>query len=673
MHQAKSSSMLQHAIKARDLGISVLALKHGTKKAAAKEWGCFQDRLATDDELHRDFSNGNEMAFAMGLASGNMEAIDFDEREFYVKWQEILWANGALLDTLVVEDTPRGGCHVVYRCAVAVDGNQKLAYKVTEDGEVKIAIETRGHGGYIKVAPSDGYRIVQLSWARIPTISAEAREMLLDAARDLDEYKASEPEGIDYTPPTPRQPYTGGEESPIERFNRTHSLASILEGAGWSYVRTVKGGRQQWIRPGKNIRDGISGTVTADGQMFICFTTSAPPFDAFERGKRGYYSAFAAHATIHHGGDFKAAAKAFVASEPRNGSARNAKTPAPDAPGSTDTDSGAEQVESPAPPWVNLGEVDPKETHWLHKPTIPRAAISMLQGDPGIGKSTVGLSIIAAASAGDPILGDGVELPPMKCLVVSLEDSIAEVIVPRLIASGANLSNIRAYQGEEITLDVGKLEEEIESWGADVVLLDPVVALVGADRDINKANETRQFMAQLAKVANRTGAAILLIHHMNKASGAKALYRSVGSIDFVAAVRSVMMAGSDPDNQDVRAVAHIKCNAAPCGRSWGYEIGEAGLAWTGPSKLTAERMSEMPEKRNVLAKVDDAMVYIEEMLKEGATLSDEIYEMGKEMGYSGATIKRAKAALGSKVRAEKISTEWQWRWMGHNEEVQTQK
>lgn len=629
-----NKSLTSNALSALKAGLAVIPILPGSKKAAVA-WGVYQKRPPTEDEVREMFAGATAIAILCGESSGNLEAIDFDDATLYPKWvaQLSLDDRDELLEKLVVQRTPSGGCHVLYR-APEVEGNQKLAWR---DG--KIGIETRGSGGYVLAAPSPGYELVQGKFSRIPTLSAKERDILLDAARwyDRSEVEAAKPED-----PFPRDDRQG--VSCADRFNAETSWADILSGHGWTIGRRTRDGRTPATRPGKDPRDGISATISADDQVLYVFTSNAP---ALEGGRA--YSKFQVYSALEHAGDYSAAARHLLSTR----FARETR----EKRGQIATESDDKEEGD----WIDLSTVDARETDWLFKPLLPYGYLAMLQGDPGVGKSTIGLGIAAAISAGTSLFGMDDEVEAQRVLVVSLEDSIAEVIVPRLIAAGANLSNIQAYKGDQIALDVEKLEEQTVSSGSRFVLLDPVIALVGAGRDINKANETREFMARLAAVADRTRACILLVHHMNKASGARALYRSVGSIDFVAAVRSVMMAGHDPDDRDKCAVAHIKCNLGAMRKPIGYEIGEFGLAWTGESDLTAERMSELPEKRSANVRRDDAQEFLVEVLKGGAMHSDDVLELGKEMGYSRSTMFRAKADLGKRIKAEKMGTQWQWR------------
>ena len=624
------ADLTNSALRAIDAGLAVIPIRHGTKKAAVA-WGIYQTRRPTRDEIVQMFRNITDIAILCGATSENLEVIDFDDPDMYPRWVLAMEMDGHddIVQRFVVQQTPSGGCHVLYRCDT-IEGNQKLALK--PDGNV--AIETRGEGGYIVSAPTPGYKLTQGKFAAIPRVTPAARDAMLENARWLCRAPKE----------TTDDPFPKAAQGPgaADQYNKETSWADLLTRHGWTIGKRARNGRTPVTRPGKDARDGISGTLSEDGEILYVFSTNALGFEP-DRA----YSKFQVFAILEHGGDMSQAARAHL----RAGQGRNA----PQRPLNA-TETGDKEFRDA---WVTLHGIDPKETDWLCHPVIPLGYLTMIQGDPGVGKSTVGLSIAASVSRGAPIMGFG-ECEPGNVLVVSLEDSIAEVIVPRLIAAEADLARIRAYRGDDLVLDVEQLEDEIGRWDARFVLLDPVIALVGAARDINKANETREFMKQLAGVAERTHSAICLIHHMNKATGGRALYRSVGSIDFVAAVRSVLMAGHDPDDRDRCAIAHIKCNLAPLRKSVGYSIGEFGLSWTGDSDLTAERMCEVPDRKKAASR-DDAGEFLLQLLANTPMSSDDVIEFGAAQGYSRSTLFRAKRDLAGRIKAEGGRGGWTWK------------
>lgn len=173
-------------------GLSVLPAVKAKKRPAVGVWRTWAGRLPTEVEVEAWFSNAHDaVCIVAGKVSGNLECIDFDQKaEAYDAWCAKIAP--VVLDSVVVESTPSGGKHVVYRCEEPVEGNAKLAQGV-RDGKRKTLIETRGEGGLFLCAPSPGYALERGDFEHIPVISQEARQALLSAARELDERSPSRP------------------------------------------------------------------------------------------------------------------------------------------------------------------------------------------------------------------------------------------------------------------------------------------------------------------------------------------------------------------------------------------------------------------------------------------------------------------------------------------------
>ena len=242
---------------------------------------------------------------------------------------------------------------------------------------------------------------------------------------------------------------------------------------------------------------------------------------------------------------------------------------------------------------VRMADIDPIEVEWVWHPYIPRGKLTLLEGDPGQGKSWISLGIATALSLGHGLPGQEDPKLPSRVLVMTAEDGLDDTIRPRLDSMGADVTRVYACEGvdsfDEEGLDL--LENRAAELRPDLMVVDPLVAYIGARVDIHRANETRAVLSRLASIADRTRSAVLAIRHLNKSSGGKAIYRGLGSIDFTAAVRSVLLVGQDPDDTTSGAVVHIKSNLAPRGDSLGYRLSpKDGFAWTGPSTVTADEL-----------------------------------------------------------------------------------
>ena len=278
-------------------GLSVLPAKKSQKRPAIGLWKTWSKRLPTEIEVDAWFSNSQEgVCLVAGEVSGNLECIDFDcQGEAFGAWKEKIPAE--LFASLVIESTPSGGKHVVYRSEDAVEGNQKLAQGV-RDGKLATLIETRGEGGLFLCAPTPGYILEQGEYTHLAVLSGEARNLLLGAARSLNEHEDG----------TVRKGVSGAFEvscvRPGDDFCARGDIRPILAKHGWVYVKSAADGNEHWVRPGKDAQEGISATLK-DG-LFYVFSSNAAPFEANRA-----YNQFQVFALLECGNNFSAASAAL--------------------------------------------------------------------------------------------------------------------------------------------------------------------------------------------------------------------------------------------------------------------------------------------------------------------------------------------------------------------------
>ena len=294
-------------------GLSCLPATKAKKHPAIGSWKNWQKRLPTEVEVRAWFSNAHDaICVVSGAVSGNLECMDFDNGgELFAAWMEKV--DTELLAKLVIERTPSGGYHVLYRSEEPVGGNAKLA-RGMRDGERKSLIETRGEGGLFLCAPTEGYALQQGDFASVPTITPDARQALLEAARSLDELPAAStptaPAGANVGQRGADSAPTGGKDAfdlaPGDDFNARGDIQPLLLAAGWQFAGENPDGNALWTRPGKDPRNGISATYK-DGSFYV-FSSNAAPFEP-----NVMYSPFAVYATLNHNGDYTAAASALLA------------------------------------------------------------------------------------------------------------------------------------------------------------------------------------------------------------------------------------------------------------------------------------------------------------------------------------------------------------------------
>ena len=293
-----------------------------------------------------------------------------------------------------------------------------------------------------------------------------------------------------------------------------------------------------------------------------------------------------------------------------------------------------------------MKDIKAKPVNWLWKPYIPLGKITSIEGDPGIAKTYITLAIATAMSLGQG-LPMQIQGEPCNVLMASAEDGYADTFRPRLDGMGANHEHIFVIDDTFSFDDVGfaQLEIIITTFQPKLLVIDPLQAYLGAGMDFHRANETRPVLARLAKLAESHELAVLVVRHLSKGSG-KAIYRGIGSIDFTAACRSVLMAGCDPENPAVLAIVHIKSNLAKKGPSQGYELRDDNFYWTGESAMTADQIMAGDDNSGNRSEKDGATEFLRDELANGPVLANNVYRDAEGAGISKRTLNRAKKQMG---------------------------
>ena len=213
---------------------------------------------------------------------------------------------------------------------------------------------------------------------------------------------------------------------------------------------------------------------------------------------------------------------------------------------------------------IKMSEVQSQEIEWLWFPFIPYGKLTIIQGDPGDGKTTLVLNIAAKLSKGERLDENMNITETVNIIYQTAEDGLADTVKPRLELAGADCERIAVIDESEKSLSMidERLEGAIVRTHAKLLILDPIQAYLGGGMDMNRANEARDMTKRLGALAEKYKCAIILIGHMNKASGNKAAYRGMGSIDFFAVARSVLLVGRVEGESNIRAVVQIKNNLA---------------------------------------------------------------------------------------------------------------
>ena len=312
-------------------------------------------------------------------------------------------------------------------------------------------------------------------------------------------------------------------------------------------------------------------------------------------------------------------------------------------------------------------DITPREVKWIWYPYIPAGKITILQGDPGDGKSTMMMHLIAEISKGGK-LPDGREIGrPHRVIYQCSEDGVRDTIRPRLEECGADLSNI-AFIDEEVhtglTLDDERIREAIVQFRPWLVVMDPIQSYVENVSDLIMATNARRLMKRISLWASAYDCAIVLVGHLNKNERSKGLYRGLGSIDVAAAARSILHIERIGDERIVR---QIKNNLAPAGPDFGFSITrDLGFQWIGPAlNETSEDESidgigDIPRNKHELT-----ALLLMDLLDEGEIPASDVKDLVDQYCIGDKTLQEVKSTLG--IKSIRRNGKWYWRAPGNTE------
>ena len=317
---------------------------------------------------------------------------------------------------------------------------------------------------------------------------------------------------------------------------------------------------------------------------------------------------------------------------------------------------------------INMEQVEIEKIDWLLYPFIPFGKVTIVQGDPGEGKTTMVLQIIAKLTKGEAVLpSDSDEsaleektmaLEPVNVIYQTAEDGLGDTIKPRLLSAGADCSRVMVIDDNDqaLTMMDARLEEAIIKTKARLVVLDPIQGFLGAAVDMHRANEIRPLMKRIAVLAEKYHCAIILIGHMNKNSNGKSSYRGLGSIDFQAAARSVLIVGRIKDEPEIRVVCHVKSSLAPEGKSIAFRLDkDTGFEWIGEYDISAD---DLLSGDNRGQKIHAAKEFLQEVLASGSVAQTKVAEEAESRGIKKKTLWNAKKEL--EIDSVKIGNQWFW-------------
>ena len=299
-------------------------------------------------------------------------------------------------------------------------------------------------------------------------------------------------------------------------------------------------------------------------------------------------------------------------------------------------------------PMLCYEDIEQTSVEWLWFPYLPFGKLTIIQGNPGEGKTYFAM-MLTAACTNRKTFPNMEEIEPFNVIYQTAEDGMGDTIKPRLVEAGADLSRVMVIDDTEeaLTLSDDRIEKAICQNQVRLLIIDPVQAFIGADVDMNRANEVRPVFRKLGMIAEKTGCAIVLIGHLNKSSGTQSTYRGLGSIDIMAAVRSLLFIGKVKKDPTTRVLIHEKSSLAPPGETMAFKLGdEEGFRWVGAYEISADDLLDGKEGKPTETKLQRGTKLIYELLADGnAVTIRELDERAKTQGISQRTMREARSRM----------------------------
>ena len=304
---------------------------------------------------------------------------------------------------------------------------------------------------------------------------------------------------------------------------------------------------------------------------------------------------------------------------------------------------------------VCLLDVQAVEVNWLWEGRIPFGVITKIEGDPGAGKGTITIDLASRASTGRPMPLSALAHEPFSVLLLTTaEDDLAATIKPRLLAAGADCARVHAVTNlPTIPDDLPALREAILEQQIRLVVVDPLNAYLSGSVNGFKDQDIRRALSPLKQIAEETGAAVVLVHHLNKSESGNALYRGGGSIGISGAARSVLLAAPNPNDKTQRVLARVKGNLSAPPPSLGYRIVTAPnydvpiIDWDGVVNLDADQLLTQPRASAEPGRQAEAETFLREILADGPRSSAEVDALTEKRSLSRRTVTNARKSIGA--------------------------
>ena len=626
-------------------GWAIVPIPHRQKKAVLDGW---PDLHLAEQDIPRYFSGNSNIGVLCGSPSNGLTDVDCDAPEAVAAAAELLPPT-----TLIHGRPDKPDSHYWYS---VTDPLKTTKYQFTESGQDKptMLVELRGNGCQTVVPPSIHPSGEQLTWTR----DGEAPHIAPDALCRIVARVAVAALIARHWP---------GQGS---RDDAALALCGMLLRAGWDadavsqLVRVVAraAGDEEWPQRDKAER---TARKLHDGEAVTGATSLAHLLDDGERVVRQVRDwlrlrdsdqGVGAQDTTHEAQKLQDGGDAPARRRGSSGSLGQAKV-------------------------VRLCDVPPERVEWLDKGYVPLGKITGLIGNPGLGKSTLALDYIARYTTGRPMPG-GSQRTPGNAVVMSAEDGLADTIAPRLILAGAALERVTALTAVEITGEDGQpyecpitipsglmhIRRAIEATHATLLVIDPLVAYLDSDVNSHRDQDVRRALAPLARMAEETKCAILLVRHLNKGAGGDTLYRGGGSIGIVGAERAELVVALDPDDESKRVLAVHKHNLHKPVPALSWELVEQGehacVRWLGESHHTAAQLLAVPADESTRTETDEAAAWLRDLLmsRGGEVSASEAREVARRASISDKVLRLARRRLGIKPDKRGFGQEGEWVW-----------
>lgn len=327
--------------------------------------------------------------------------------------------------------------------------------------------------------------------------------------------------------------------------------------------------------------------------------------------------------------------------------------------------------------FVRLSEVEPEHVAWLWPGRIPLGKVVVVDGDPGLGKSTLVLGEFAARITTGSPWPDRQPCPQGSVVMLTAEDGLGDTIRPRLDAHGADPARVVCFEAVEygpdeerlpsLALDLARIEAAVVREGALLVVVDVLMAFLGSRTDSYRDQDMRSALTPLAKMAERTGCAVVVLRHLSKTGGTNALYRGGGSIGIIGAARAGLLVAADPEDEHRRILAVTKCNLAAPVSALAFRLapdeehGCARVEWDGETAHTAAQLLETLDSEERGAG-DEAVAFLRAELGGGRVAAKNVKAAARNAGIADRTLDRAKKRAGVETKREGYASEGVWYW-----------